>query len=118
MLSELPSDSTKRNAVLDEANTTAGPEQRQGMTAKERTAETAAATAAAILGTLFSHTKSATIGAATQIDENQLIAPQAAPRKRAPATPNPDDAAAKPDAPPASDGDGSNSDLVPWIKLK
>jgi predicted exporter len=117
LLSELPADPAKRDAVLDAASTTAGPEQRQGMTKKERKAETAAATAAAILGGLFSKTKSVTIGAATQLDEDELIAPQAVPRVR-PASAAKDDGAAKPGAPPVDDREGPNTDLLPWIKLK
>src|ERR1043166_5560857 len=34
MLSELPNDATKRNAILDSAANTAGPEQRSGLTTK------------------------------------------------------------------------------------
>jgi len=113
MLSELPSDSTKRDAVLDSANATAGAEHRQGMTRKERKAETAAATAAAIIGGMFSHTQSVTIGTASQFDEDQLIAPQAVPPP-----PSPADNAATPDAPPPTDAGTPNGDLIPWIKLK
>ena len=117
MLSELPGDPTKRDAVLDSASTTAGPEHRKGMTAKERKVETAAATAAAILGGMFSSTKSVTIGTASQFDENQLIAPDAVPSLR-PSSPQSADDAAKPDAPPTNEVGTSNADLVPWIKLK
>src|SRR5439155_19858605 len=81
MLSELPTDAEKRDAILDQSAQTAGPEQRQGMTVKERKAETAAATAAAILGSIFSKTSSVTVGTATVLEENAVIAPQAAPRK-------------------------------------
>lgn len=119
MLSELPSDPAKRNAVLDSANTTPGPEQRKGTTRKERKAETAAATAAAIIGSMFSTTTQVTLGAATQFDENQLIAPHAVPPVRRPAENAADGAdAAEPEAPPASDVGPSNADLVPWIKVK
>ena len=122
MLSELPGDAAKRDAVLESANATAGPEQRRGMTSKERKAETAAATAAAIIGGMFSKTQNVTIGGASQFDENQLIAPEAVPR----IPPRPaDDAnagdAAKPGAEPAKpppQSDASNTDLIPWIKLK
>ncbi len=117
MLSELPGDSTKRDAVLDSANATATPEHRQGMTSKERKAETAAATAAAILGEMFSKTKSVTIGAASQLDEIQLIAPHAVPPPH-PASPEKADGAAQPDAPPPDDVGTSNADLIPWIKVK
>ncbi|TMQ13411.1 MAG: hypothetical protein E6J90_28650 [Deltaproteobacteria bacterium] len=115
MLSELPGDPAKRDAVLDSSNHVAGPEQRKGMTGKERKAETAAATAAAIIGSMFSKTKSVTLGGASQFDENQLIAPAAVP----PALPAPENAedAARP-APPPSHADGPNTDLIPWIKLK
>jgi len=106
MLSELPRDPAKRDAVLDSAGNTAGPEQRQGLTGKERRAETAAATAAAILGGLFSKTQSVTIGGATQFDESPLIAPGAM-------SPPPQSA----DDPNAANGT-SNADLIPWIKLK
>ena len=117
MLSELPADSTRRDAVLESASATAGAEQRKGMTAKQRKVETAAATAAAIIGGMFSTTQSVTLGSASQFDENQLIAPQAVPSLRPSPAVNADDAA-KPDAPPATDAGPSNADLVPWIKLK
>jgi hypothetical protein len=114
LLSELPADATKRDAVLDSANTVAGPEHRKGMTSKERKVETAAATAAAILGEMFSSTQSVTLGTATLFDENQLSVPQAAPPP--PSTSAAD--VAKPDARPANDAGTSNTDLIPWIKLK
>src|SRR5882672_8893068 len=69
LLSELPIEPTKRDAVLEQSAATAGPEQRQGMTAKERKAETAAATAAAIIGSMFSTTTNVTLGTASQFDE-------------------------------------------------
>jgi len=122
MLSELPGDASKRDAVLDQAAATAGPEHRKGMTSKERKAETAAATAAAILGNIFSKTKSVTIGTASQFDENRIIAPEAVPMvlptektgegARA-------DGEARPDAPPPTAPNApSNNDLIPWIRLK
>lgn len=122
LLSELPTDPTKRDAVLDQAATVAGPEQRQGMTPKERKAETAAATAAAILGGIFSKTSSVTLGTATVIDATELVAPQPAPRVKRPSPQKregskPDDGA-RPDEPPADDPGPSNADLIPWIKLK
>src|SRR3954463_2689053 len=72
MLSELPSDPARRDAILDSSRTVAGPEQRKGMTVKERKAETAASTAAAILGGLFSKTQNVTLGTATVFDEGAL----------------------------------------------
>jgi len=121
MLSELPTDPTKRDAILDQASQTAGPEHRKGMTSKERKAETAAATAAAILGSIFSKTKSVTIGGASQFDENQLIAPDAVPRTSPRSDKDKDpskdatDDATPPDAEPKPD---ANNDLIPWIRLK
>jgi hypothetical protein len=53
-LAELPSDPTERQAILESSEVVAEPEQRPGMTRKEFEAETVAATAAAILGTIFS----------------------------------------------------------------
>jgi hypothetical protein len=76
MLSELPGDAEKRNAILDSSNHTAGPEHRKGMTKKERKAETGAATAAAIIGSMFSNTQNVTLGTATTFDENEVVAPQ------------------------------------------
>jgi len=64
MLSELPGDADRRNAILDSSNQVAGPEHRKGMTRKERKAETIGATAAAILGSVFSKTQNVTLGGA------------------------------------------------------
>ena len=111
MLSELPSDPVKRDAVLDSSMNVAGPEQRKGMNAKERKAETAAATAAAILGGLFSKTQNVTIGTASVFDEGAL-APLPVPPPPPGSTDKTDDSA-KPQAPI----DTSNTDLIPWIKL-
>jgi hypothetical protein len=113
MLSELPSDPTKRNAVLDSSAATAGPERRQGQTPKERKAETAAATAAAIIGGIFSKTQTVTIGTSSQFGgDDHPVAP--AP----PLATEPADGMPPPDASPADDPGTSNADLIPWIKLK
>jgi hypothetical protein len=116
MLSELPGDATKRDAVLDSSSAVAGPEQRQGMTRKERKVETAAATAAAILGGMFSSTQNVTIGSAGVFDENHVVAPQ--PARPAQAATGTADDVPKPDVAPTDDAGPSNADLVPWIKLK
>jgi hypothetical protein len=122
MLSELPADPAKRDAVLDSSNQVAGPERRQGLTSKERAAETTAATAAAIIGGLLSHTKSVTIGVANQFDENPLIAPDAvqppSPSPPSDKTNGKANSAAKPDTPWTEDPGPSNADLIPWIKVK
>jgi hypothetical protein len=112
MLSELPSDPARRDAILDSSGTVAGPEQRKGMTVKERKAETAASTAAAILGGLFSKTQNVTLGTATVFDEGAL-APLPVPSPPLGSIGRPDDPA-KPPAPV----DASNQDLIPWIKLR
>lgn len=111
MLSELPADPAKRDAILDSSTTVAGPEQRQGMTVKERKAETAAATAAAILGSLFSKTENVTLGTATVFDEGAL-APLPAPPRPPGSTDDPAETA-KP-----APSEPSNKDLIPWIKLR
>lgn len=121
LLSELPGDPNKRDAVLDQSATAAGPEQRQGMTPKARKVETAAATAAAILGGIFSKTSSVTLGTATVIDATDLVAPQPAPRVKHPSPPQNGDGKegdARPEAPAPDDPGSSNADLIPWIKLK
>lgn len=104
MLSELPADPGKRDAILDSSASTAGAEQRKGMTRKERKAETAAATAAAILGSAFSTTQNVTLGASTTFDENVIIAPD----KPAPGKPASDSGA----------GDVPATSLVPWVVLQ
>lgn len=108
MLSELPSDPARRDAILDSSNAVAGPEQRKGSTVKERKAETAASTAAAILGSMFSKTQNVTLGAAGLFDEDPL-APLPLPRTAA----DPPDPANSP-----APIDTSNVDLIPWIKLR
>jgi hypothetical protein len=126
LLSELPGDPNKRDAVLDQSATAAGPEQRQGMTPKQRKVETAAATAAAILGGIFSKTSSVTLGTATVIDATDLVAPQPAPRVKHPSPSEKGDGKAdgakegdaRPEAPAPDDPGSSNADLIPWIKLK
>lgn len=111
MLSELPADAGKRDAILDSANAGPGPElkaSRAKMTSKERRAETTAATAAAILGTLFSKTQNVTIGGGGTFEESPSK-PQpgrTAPFEDAPAPPAPAQETDKP------------GDLVPWIKVK
>ncbi len=106
MLSELPGDAGKRDAILDQSAQTPTPEMRKGQTKKEKKAETAAATAAAIIGSAFSTTQNTTLGAATVFDENQVVHPR---------PPQP----AKKDSPdaPAADPDVPAPALVPWVKL-
>ena len=106
MLSELPTDASKRDAVLDSASTAAGPEQRKGMTGQEQRAETAASLAAAILGGMFSKTQSTTLGSAAVFGEGGRA-------------PSPVMLAPLPTAdPPTPADDGAHGDLVPWVKLQ
>jgi hypothetical protein len=106
MLSELPGDSQKRDAILDQSAQTPGPEMRKGQTKKEKKAETAAATAAAILGSAFSTTQNVTIGGSTQFDEDTIVHPTPAqPPRKTEVTP------------PAPGSDVPGGALVPWVKL-
>ncbi len=107
-LSELPAATSHRDAVLDSANQVAGPEHRKGMTAKERKVETGAATLAAIIGSMFSKTKSVTLGTATRFDETAI-----APRTRRAAPPRPSD-----DDDAVNDVPALETPVVPWIKLR
>ncbi|MFN0248655.1 MAG: hypothetical protein ACKV2T_17330 [Kofleriaceae bacterium] len=104
-LSELPGDATKRDAILDQASQTPGPELRKGQTKKEKKVETAAATTAAIIGSIFSSTPNVTIGQLTMFDENEIVHPTAPQAPR-----SPDAAAPAPIETPAGT-------LVPWVKL-
>jgi hypothetical protein len=105
-LSELPEDHAQRDAVLDQSHAIAGPEQRKGMTKKERKAETAAALAAAIIGDVFSSDHNVTIGVAIDSSADE---PTPIPR---------DDAKGSGSGvarPAASEPAG---ELLPWVKLK
>jgi hypothetical protein len=110
---EQPQDPEKRDTVLNQANSTAGPEHRKGFTPKMRKVETAAATAAAVIGQMFSSTQNVFIGTATTIDENELFEPVAV-------APEPESAAdadkKKRETGPLIPED--TTELVPWVKLK
>ena len=95
-LSELGEEAGKRDAILNQAGTTPGPElPRQQLKGKWRTIETGAAFAAALLGVAASKTSNVTLGIAVTID--------------------PVDDAPKPTPPPAPPA--STSQLLPWIPL-
>lgn len=102
-LSELPGDTEKRDGVLDQSAERARPEQRRGMTKRERKVETMAAVAAALIGEAFSSTKTVTMGVAGDFDENQLF--ERAPEQRKPASKG------------ATENVKPSADLVPWIRL-
>ena len=103
----LPGDPDKQHAILDQANTTTGPETPRGsqppLSRKEKQAETGAAWAAAIIGSAFSTSENVTLGASTTFDENTIFV-----------DPGPEQA--KPPAPPPEKVDAKT--LVPWIKLE
>jgi hypothetical protein len=123
MLSELPEDPQKRNAVLDSAASQPGPEQRKPLPPKMHKAETAAATAAAVIGSLFSKTQNVTFGALSPVDENGLFGQTPPPSKRK---------GTGGEGEGDGDGDGDSDkkkasppvsadrpvDLVPWVQLK
>ena len=109
-LSELPvvEDPARAKGVLDSAHAQPGPEQ-QPVSKKARKVETAAATAAAVIGTLFSKSANVTLGASSSIDENALFedTPKRKSKQKA------DDKTET--APPIEPSDEA---LVPWVKLK
>ncbi|MBA3455177.1 MAG: hypothetical protein H0T42_18955 [Deltaproteobacteria bacterium] len=106
-MGQLPADPGKRDAVLDSSVAQPGPEQRQRLSPKAAKVETAAATAAAVLGSLFSKTRNVTIGGGGGFEENALFEDKPQPKREKAA-------GAEPVA-PAEPIDGTK--LVPWIKL-
>lgn len=106
-LTELPGDPGKRDAVLDQSNARPGPEHsRQNLSSpKARRAETYAATAAAILGDIFSTTHNVVFGGGGSFDENAIIdgKPLAVPRTKTEAD--------------EKEKDGPAGQLVPWVRL-
>ena len=117
-LSELPVERDRRDAVLDSAHAEPTPEQRTPMkrTKKERQAETAAATAAAIIGTLLSDSSNVTIGVGSAIDEGHLTdpGPRRVPSERE-ATDDHEQRHARDRARQSDDGEPVD---VPWIRLE
>jgi hypothetical protein len=102
-LDALPDDSDeKRDAILDQAGQTAGPEQRKGQTKTGRKVETGAAWLAAIVGQAFSKSENVTLGGAVSFDENTVFT-DTPPHKSKPAAKAPEEADA--------------TTLVPWVKL-
>ena len=116
LLSELPGNPGKRDAILDQSGQTPGPEHRRNqLPPKQRKAETAAAAAAAILGNMFSKTQNVTLGSAGTFEENHLVAPPPPP-----VTPRAHDAdrdAGRGGTPAERDPADADRALVPWIKL-
>ncbi|HEX7699195.1 MAG TPA: hypothetical protein VF403_00650 [Kofleriaceae bacterium] len=114
-LSELPSDPGQRDTILDQSNQAAGPEQRRTSTPRERKAETAAAFAAAMIGTMFSSSSTVTLGVASALDENDL-GPTNAKRPRLLFQDTPDAPAPPATAPPPPpEPNKPAGQLVPWV---
>jgi hypothetical protein len=109
-LSELPTEREQRNGILDQSHAEPSAEQ-QPVSKKARKVETAAATAAAVIGVLFSKSSNVTLGAASAIDENALFE-RRQQRKRTQAKDGDDDNEATPAEPDVDTGT-----LVPWVRL-
>jgi len=108
-LSELPTEREQRNGILDQSHAEPGPEQKP-VSKKMRKAETAAATADAVIGVLFSKSANVTLGASSAIDENALFEPKQKRKQKGEQGEGEQDAAP---AEPAVD----TGTLVPWIRL-
>ncbi len=123
LLTELPADPGKRDAILNQSTTTPGGENRKPLaTKKQRRVETTAATAAAILGQMFSKTSNVTIGIARDDSDeaDAAIAASAAARRRRAAVTDPNaeqTSDPKAEKPPAEMFD-EHGELVPWLRLK
>lgn len=91
-IDSLPGEHVAREQRIESTAARPGPEHRQGKTRKWQQAETTAATAAAILGSIFSTTKTVTVGVSTSIDENELVDPgyQDRARRKGDKTPEPE----------------------------
>jgi len=76
-LDSLPDEHVAREQRLESTEARPGPETKKPKTKEWRQAETAAATAAAIVGSLFSTTKTVTIGVSQPFDENKILDPHA-----------------------------------------
>ncbi|MEJ7596664.1 MAG: hypothetical protein WKG01_02040 [Kofleriaceae bacterium] len=105
-MTQMPAESEKRDHLLDSAGARPTAESRKSQTPKERKAETAAATAAAVVGWLMSSSENVVLGASAPIDENRLF----------------EDHQARPVPGPApTEHDATPSDrpavLIPWIDL-
>jgi hypothetical protein len=108
-LSELPAEREQRNGILDQSHAEPGPEQ-QPVSKKMRKVETAAATAAAVIGVLFSRHSNVTLGSAATIDENALFE-----RKRKDRPNGATDGETEDPAPAEPTVDTGT--LVPWVRL-
>ena len=74
-IDSLPGEHVAREQRIESTEARPGPEHTKGKTRKWQQVETTAATAAAILGSIFSTTKTVTVGVSTSIDENEIVDP-------------------------------------------
>ena len=74
-IDSLPGEHVAREQRIESTSARPGPEHTKGKTRKWQQVETTAATAAAILGSIFSTTKTVTVGVSTSLDENELVDP-------------------------------------------
>lgn len=105
-LRELPSDSERRNEYIESTKVRA-PENKKPLTGKARQVETAAATAAAVLGIFFSKTSNVLIGPGMSFGGSAVV--------RMPGDRDADGDGADDDLPPPDEVDAGQ--LVPWVKL-
>ena len=104
-LDSLPGEHVAREQRIESTRARPGPEQARGKTRKWRQVETAAATAAAIVGSIFSTTKTVTVGVSASVDENELFDPGYRERAR-----RDDEKAAEPEV-------YDPNQLTPWVQL-
>lgn len=104
-LDSLPGEHVAREQRLESTAARPGPETRKGKSARWRQAETAAATAAAIVGSIFSTTKTVTVGVSQPIDENLIVDPGHRERSRRKAEPKSEPETYDP------------NQLTPWVRL-
>jgi hypothetical protein len=104
-IDSLPGEHVAREQRLESTAARPGPEHTKGKTRKWQQVETTAATAAAILGSIFSTTKTVTVGVSAPIDENEIVDPGYRDR-----------AGRKPDEAPAPETYDPNQ-LTPWVQL-
>jgi hypothetical protein len=105
-LDSLPDEHVAREERLESTSARPGPETKRTKSKDFQHAETAAATAAAIVGSIFSTTQTVTIGVSQPIDENEILQPgyrdNQRPKSGEPAEPAGYDA----------------GQLTPWVQLR
>ena len=104
LLDSLPVDRERAHEHMDSAVARPDAETRRPLPPKARQVETVAATAAALIGSMFSTSANAIIGVGGPVEETRLV-----PSTRATVTHE-----APKDAPPEYD---DANELVPWLRL-